>query len=256
MQNINMNLNNETNTKLDLLERHADHLARMKSKNRSTADMLAWLRTHGVNQVHGGHLAAFWKRREAAQANPQNNNVPLAAELESQTDTCDTSRGTRNLDPLMDKYLILLDKMLDKARQDPSQENLKQVNLMMRTAINYERSQNYLRHRELTLKLKEASQKLKNQNLVARAPACPPVRQNPRGGENPERGVPASTSAKFLTTAQASATDNQNEVTPREAITSEFPAGHVDNTELIPSLVCEEQKTAESRTADETFAKA
>jgi hypothetical protein len=37
----------------------------MKDQNQSTAEILAWLRTQGIHKIHGGHLAALWKRQEA-----------------------------------------------------------------------------------------------------------------------------------------------------------------------------------------------
>jgi hypothetical protein len=47
---------------------HVDHLLGMKTRNESTADMLAWLRGKGVEKVHAGHLALFWIRLEAQKA--------------------------------------------------------------------------------------------------------------------------------------------------------------------------------------------
>ncbi len=76
MQNIKPTMN----SKLDLLEPHAEQLARMKDQNQSTAEILAWLRTQCIHKIHGGHLAALWKRREAKSQNATNFLSPPSQE--------------------------------------------------------------------------------------------------------------------------------------------------------------------------------
>jgi hypothetical protein len=58
---------------------HVDHLLGMKTRNESTADMLAWLRGKGVQKVHAGHLALFWIRLEAQKAAANSPATPPQA---------------------------------------------------------------------------------------------------------------------------------------------------------------------------------
>ncbi len=178
------NMNDTLNAKLDLLEGHAEHLARMKGQGKSTSDMLAWLRTQGITKVHGGHLAALWKRHETTQPSrvaplpcevrpsPQRGEGGPRQDEVKPPETCAASPASDpDLDCLMDQYRKLLSKLLDQALADPSPENVKQVNSMITKVIKYDLGLVNSHYRERSLKLKEASQELKNRTPIP--PALP-----------------------------------------------------------------------------------
>ena len=192
---LNVNTNQLTETKLNLLELHADRLARMKARGNSASDMLAWLRRKGIS-CHAGELAAFWKRHEQNGSTPQISSVRLPPSLPTNgsnpnseqpetlatSDPLDlpkllqaTSSGLTSgseMDAVMGLYRQLVRNLLEQAlkEKEPNPKTVDRIHSMIRTLVSYHFGKIRSDHRERSLKLREARQaKEKNQESTSDA---------------------------------------------------------------------------------------
>jgi hypothetical protein len=199
MKKYNLNMS----AKLDLMEPHVEHLARMRDEHRSTGEILHWLWTQGV-KIHGGHLTAFWERREQRQANPppptQRKTRPSdgRAELPLRRPSPPGGEGGRRPDEvspapshasaapdpnhasaashhraaalgaIMDNYLASLKDLIDKCAADPNPklEDRQQIDRMVQIALDYQRDQDQKAQRQQALDLKQAEYELKVKRLA------------------------------------------------------------------------------------------
>ncbi len=189
-----LNLDSKIAAKLDLMEPHAERLARMRDQRRPTGEILHWLWLQGV-KIHAGHLTAFWQRRALASPNaaappndqPKNPSAKIRHDPETKPTpakvTLHPSNAARSSPPphpspakaaatqaysaklagMMNDYLDFTNDLLSKCRADPDPkpEDRRQIDRMLQIAMDYARSQFEQAHRQRVLELKQAEHELR-----------------------------------------------------------------------------------------------
>jgi hypothetical protein len=183
--------------------RHCPELFRMRAEGKKTEELLCYLQSIGVHTTFSELLRTMnlyreWLAEKEKERAEQNTKMPggnVSAAPESKTNERENENtgdigskgGCKNTDglvpskrsedgaaKLMTRFERILDQKFDDYDfgTDRSSANLKDINLMIRTVISYEKDQARQEYRKELLKIKKADLELRAKQAEARQKAA------------------------------------------------------------------------------------